>query len=187
MHAEWLGFVFFVQFEVRYPMRNSASSQQPFPLPYPFYLSFESEHTEERFDMPLNLESNKVDGSKYVWTIYISREHCHFVKTGAQITFKAHQGLIMNEWGFHVLTEKDIKGSNMSDLWYSAKLNWEDMVTRGTRLQVERVEENIFHKLIIVLFCHSLHICRCRMGNYIADLLIKHICIFPGRCTCIHT
>ncbi|MCI67574.1 TIR-NBS-LRR type disease resistance protein, partial [Trifolium medium] len=35
-----------------------------------------------------------------------------------------------------------IKGSNMSDLWYSAKLNWEDMVTRGTRLQVERVEES---------------------------------------------
>ncbi|PNX72375.1 hypothetical protein L195_g028265 [Trifolium pratense] len=30
----------------------------------------------------------------------------------------------------------------MSDLWYSAKLNWEDMVTRGTRLQVERVEES---------------------------------------------
>ncbi|MCI49347.1 TMV resistance protein N-like, partial [Trifolium medium] len=48
----------------------------------------------------------------------------------------------MNEWGFHVLTEKDIKGSNMSYLWYSAKLNWEDMVTRGTRLQVERVEES---------------------------------------------
>nr|XP_012569075.1 TMV resistance protein N isoform X3 [Cicer arietinum] len=122
VNVDWVGFVFFVQFEVRYPMPNSASSQHP----YPFYLSFESEHTEERFDMPLSLKSNKVDGSpsEYCWTIYISQEHCHFVKTEAQITFKAYQGLIMKEWGFHMLTEKERKyvdQSNMKKVWLLKK------------------------------------------------------------------
>jgi hypothetical protein len=64
--------------------------------------------------MPLNLESNKVDdGSKYFWMIYISREHCHFVKTGAHITFKAHQGLIIKEWGLRVITKEDTESSRM--------------------------------------------------------------------------
>ncbi|PNX78998.1 disease resistance protein (TIR-NBS-LRR class) [Trifolium pratense] len=56
-------------------------------LPHPFYLSFESEHTEECFEMPLNLER------------------------GAQITFKANQRVIMKEWGMHMLTKKDLEDS----------------------------------------------------------------------------
>jgi len=80
---------------------NSVSLQDSFTstLPHPFYLSFESEHTEERFDMPLSLELDKVDGSKHPWLIYNSREHCHFVKTGAHITFKAYPSLIIKKWG----------------------------------------------------------------------------------------
>jgi hypothetical protein len=80
-------------------------------LPHPFYLSFESEHMEECFQMPLNLEWSMVDGKNYLWTIYIFQDHCHFVKTGAQITFKASQRLIMKEWGLHMLTKKDIEDS----------------------------------------------------------------------------
>jgi hypothetical protein len=126
MHVDWVGFVFSVQFEVRYPMPNCASSHQPFPLPYPFYLSFESEYTEERFDMPLNLELNMIDGKNYIWTIYISREHCHFVKTGAQITFKAHQGFLINEWGLRMLTMRDMDESGMhSMVWLSTETDLE--------------------------------------------------------------
>ena len=135
MHVDLVGFYFSVQFEVRYPMPNSASSQQPFPLPYPFYLSFESEHTEERFDAPLNLERNMVDGRKYLWTINISREHCHFVKTEAHITFKVRQGLIIREWGLCMLTKKYIDASDWSRLLLKRK----GTVTRGTRLQIEEV------------------------------------------------
>jgi hypothetical protein len=61
--------------------------------------------------MPLNLERDMVDGKNYLWTIYISQDHCHFVKTGAQITFKASQRLIMKEWRLHMLTKKDIEDS----------------------------------------------------------------------------
>lgn len=60
--------------------------------------------------MPLNLELNKVDGSSYLWTIYIFQKHCHFVKTGAQITFKAHHGLIIKEWGLRVPIKGDMEG-----------------------------------------------------------------------------
>jgi len=61
--------------------------------------------------MPLNLYLKKVDCSNYLWIIYISRQHFHFVKTGARITFKARQDLIRKEWGFHVLTKQEIQGS----------------------------------------------------------------------------
>jgi hypothetical protein len=81
------------------------------PLPHPFYLSFESEHTEERFEMPLNLEGNEIHGSKYLWIIYISLEHCHFIKTGALIKFKARQNLIMKECGLRLITMEDIEAS----------------------------------------------------------------------------
>ncbi|KAK2361146.1 disease resistance protein RUN1 [Trifolium repens] len=106
MHIDWPGFVFCILFEVN---NHSAVSESPHQslssaLPHPFYLSFESEYTEERFDVSLNLERNMIDGKDYLWTIYISQEHCHFVKTGAQITFKGRQGLIMKEWGLRVLT-----------------------------------------------------------------------------------
>ncbi|XP_045798933.1 disease resistance protein RUN1-like isoform X1 [Trifolium pratense] len=102
-----LGFLFYVTFELNnHPVLSSSSHQSlSSSLPHPFYLSFESEYTEERFDMPLNLELNKIDGLNYIWVIYISQEHCHFVKTGAHITFKARQGLIIKEWGLLPLTK----------------------------------------------------------------------------------
>ncbi|XP_039683215.1 disease resistance protein RUN1 isoform X3 [Medicago truncatula] len=103
-----VGCLFFVKFEVNNCHEVSGSPLGSFssPLPHPFYLSFESEYTEERFDMPLDLEINKVDGKKYLWVIYISRKHCHFVKTGAHITFKARQGLIIKKWGLHAVANK---------------------------------------------------------------------------------
>ncbi|RHN75313.1 hypothetical protein MtrunA17_Chr2g0319811 [Medicago truncatula] len=86
--VKWFGFAFSVAFEVNNCPANSGSPQDSFSsaLPHPFYLSFESEHTEERFDMPLSLELNKIDGSKHLWLIYIFQQHCHFLKTGAHIT-----------------------------------------------------------------------------------------------------
>jgi hypothetical protein len=117
MDADWLGFLFFVTFELNnHDVLSSFPYQShslPPPLPHPFYLSFESEYTEERFDMSLDLERNRVDGKNYLWSIFISREHCHFVETGAQITFKARQGLIIKEWGLRVVTKIDIEGSKM--------------------------------------------------------------------------
>ena len=70
-------------------------------------MAFESEHTEERFDMLLNLKLNKVDGKHYIWMIFISWEHCHFIETGAQITFKACEDLVVKEWGLRAVTKKD--------------------------------------------------------------------------------
>ncbi|CAL5200363.1 unnamed protein product [Lathyrus oleraceus] len=105
------GFAFCVAFEVSNHLGNSGSPQDSFSstLPHPLYLSFESEHTEERFDMPLNLELHKIDGCKYLWLIYISREHCHFLKTGAHITFKACPGLLINKWGVRLVTKNLMK------------------------------------------------------------------------------
>jgi hypothetical protein len=110
MPVDWLGFLFCVTFELNNHSELSSSSHQSL-MPHPFYLSFESEYTEERFDMPLNLELNNVDGEHYLWVIYISREHCHFVDTGAHITFKARQGLTIKEWGLRVLNKKDTENS----------------------------------------------------------------------------
>ncbi|KAK7324668.1 hypothetical protein VNO77_28410 [Canavalia gladiata] len=105
----WIGFAFFAEFETE---NLSTSSDSPHhssssQLPHPFYLSFESEWVEERFDMPLNLELDKIDGS-HSWTIYISREHCHFIKTGAHITFKARPGLVVKNWGLRRIVKQDI-------------------------------------------------------------------------------
>lgn len=87
----------------------SLSSQ----LPYPLYLSFESEQTEETFDMPLRLDLNKVDNSntEHLWLIYISTPHCHFVTTGAQIKFKAHPDVELKTWGLCMVFEHDISSS----------------------------------------------------------------------------
>ncbi|KAK2414733.1 disease resistance protein RUN1 [Trifolium repens] len=118
LQVDWFGFVFCILFVVNSYSVVSGSPHQSLsaPLPHPFYLSFESEYTEERFDMPLNLERNMVDGKNYLWTIYISQEHCHFVKTGARIRFKAGQGLIMKEWGLRMLTKKEIEDSEEATL-----------------------------------------------------------------------
>jgi hypothetical protein len=84
----------------------SLSSQ----LPYPLYLSFECEQTEETFDIPIRLDLNNDGGSnaEHLWIIYISRPHCHFVTTGAMITFKAHPSLEMKQWGLRVVLEHEI-------------------------------------------------------------------------------
>jgi hypothetical protein len=113
MDVDRVGFLFYVKFELSNHHVLSSSSHQSLSLslPHPFYLSFESECTEVRFDMPLNLDSNEVDGEHYLWVIYISQEHCHFVDTGAHITFKARQGLIIKEWGLRVLNKKDTEKS----------------------------------------------------------------------------
>ncbi|XP_050883710.1 disease resistance protein RUN1 isoform X2 [Lathyrus oleraceus] len=105
------GIAFCVAFEVSNHLGNSGSPQDSFSstLPHPLYLSFESEHTEERFDMPLNLELHKIDGCKHLWLIYISREHCHFLKTGAHITFKACPGLLINKWGVRLVMKNLMK------------------------------------------------------------------------------
>ncbi|KEH38848.1 putative TIR domain, winged helix-turn-helix DNA-binding domain-containing protein [Medicago truncatula] len=105
----WLGFAFCVAFVENCCPSTPASSQ----LPYPLYLSFESEQTEETFDIPIQLDLINVDGSnaEYIWLIYISRPHCHFVTTGAQITFKAHPGLELKTWGLHMVFEHDIYSS----------------------------------------------------------------------------
>ena len=57
--------------------------------------------------MPLNLEMNQKYGS-HIWIIYISREHCHFVNTGAHITLKAHPSVKIKQWGLRRILKKDI-------------------------------------------------------------------------------
>jgi hypothetical protein len=82
-------------------------------VPYPLYLSFESEQMEETFDMLLWLDLNKADGSntEHLWLIYISRPHCHFVTTGATVTFKAHPDAQLKIWGFCMVFEHDFSSS----------------------------------------------------------------------------
>ncbi|MED6173527.1 hypothetical protein PIB30_060289 [Stylosanthes scabra] len=106
---DWLGFAFCATFEVnKNSLTNPCSSSK---LPRPLYLSFESENTEECFDFPacLDMEKEHVGPiSRYCWIIYISRAHCHFVKTGTRVTFKACPGLQVKEWGLRMLTMDDI-------------------------------------------------------------------------------
>ena len=91
-----IGFTFSVLFEGNNGDAVARSSHSSFSSSHPFYLSFESEYTEEYFDMRLTLEEN---GSEHIWIIYISREQCHFVKTAAHITFKAQQVLRSRDGG----------------------------------------------------------------------------------------
>jgi len=111
----WLGFAFCVAFVENCRPATSGSSHYSLSsqLPYPLYLSFESEQSEETFDMPLRLDLNKVDGSntQHIWLIYISRPHCHFVTTGAQITFKAHPDVELKTWGLRMVFEHEISSS----------------------------------------------------------------------------
>ncbi|CAL5200730.1 unnamed protein product [Lathyrus oleraceus] len=113
------GFAFFVAFEINNCLANSGSPQDSFSsaLPHHLYLSFESEHTEERFDMPLSLEPHKIDGSKHLWLIYISQEHCHFLKTGAHITFKACSSLLIKKWGVRLVIKDLMKSYTVRRFW----------------------------------------------------------------------
>ena len=47
--------------------------------------------------------------SKYCWIIYISQAHCHFVKTGAHITFKARPGFEIKKWGLRIVFNRDVQ------------------------------------------------------------------------------
>ena len=108
----WIGFAFCVLFELNEGDAVARSPHCAFSSSHPFYLSFESEYTEEYFDMPLNLEMNQKYGS-HIWIIYISREHCHFVKTGAHITFKAHPSVNIKKWGLRRTLKEDIHDYEM--------------------------------------------------------------------------
>ncbi|XP_016169825.1 TMV resistance protein N isoform X2 [Arachis ipaensis] len=102
----WLGVSFYVTSQ--YVLDNCTPPGQ---LRHHFYLSFESEHTEEHFDMPSIVEHHlhSVPGVTHAWIIYVSRVHCHFVKTGARIRFKACQGLKLQKWGFRMVFKQDIE------------------------------------------------------------------------------
>jgi len=50
----WIGFTFWVLFEGNNGDAVARSSHCSFSSSHPFYLSFESEYTEEYFDMPLH-------------------------------------------------------------------------------------------------------------------------------------
>lgn len=99
---DWMGFAFCVIFKVSngFAVRGYSSRQ--------LYLSFVSKHTEEYFDMPLDLKMQYSAGSIHLWIIYISREHCHFVKTGAHITFKGQRGIVIHTWGMRSIFRKDV-------------------------------------------------------------------------------
>jgi hypothetical protein len=107
---KWLGFAFCVAF---------AENCRPTTSGYPLYLSFVSEQMEETFDIPIRSDLNNIYGSdaEHLWLIYISRPHCHFVTTGAQITFKAHPGLVIKQWGLRMVMKHDIDNYSSFDLW----------------------------------------------------------------------
>ncbi|CAJ1956752.1 unnamed protein product [Sphenostylis stenocarpa] len=110
---DWFGFAFCVIFELNNDPGVASSSSQS----HPFYLSFESEYTEEYFDMPLSLNVNQTNESKkHIWIIYISREHCHFVKTGAHITFKAEPCVKIYAWGMRSIFRQDVPAFEMMKL-----------------------------------------------------------------------
>ncbi|KAK2424034.1 disease resistance protein RPV1 [Trifolium repens] len=70
-YDNWIGFIFCVAFVGNCGSTSFGSSQYSFSsqLPHPLYLSFESEHMEETFDIPLRLDLNKGDGSiaEHLW------------------------------------------------------------------------------------------------------------------------
>ncbi|XLT04940.1 hypothetical protein HN51_043707 [Arachis hypogaea] len=52
---------------------------------------------------------DSVPGVTHPWIIYVSRVHCHFVKTGARIRCKACKGLKLQKWGFRMVFKQDIE------------------------------------------------------------------------------
>ncbi|WVZ00977.1 hypothetical protein V8G54_027046 [Vigna mungo] len=119
INDNWIGFGFFVIF--RKITVGGSPPHSSFSSLHPLYLSFESEYTEECFDMRLNLKRDQSYGS--IWIIYISREHCHFVKTGAHITFKAQPNVVINEWGMRPILKQDISDSKEQKYIKFSKLN----------------------------------------------------------------
>jgi len=99
---DWMGFAFCVIYG-----RNNGSAVGHSSW-HSFYLSFVSKHTEEYFDMQHDLEVQYSVVSNHLWIIYISREHCHFVKTGAHISFKAKPSVKIHRWGMRSIFKKDV-------------------------------------------------------------------------------
>ena len=111
LNDNWVGFAFCVTFDINHnlPAIFDSSSQL---LLCPLYLSFESEHVEECFATTLRLDMDEVGlASKYYWIIHISQKHCHFVKTGAHITFKARPGFKVEKWGLRMVFKQDIEAT----------------------------------------------------------------------------
>ena len=138
MDDNWIGFAFCVVFNLNYCPTNSGSTHNNYSsqLSHPLYLSFESEHVEECFHMPLHLKLDQIQDSKqeHRWLIYISRVHCHFVKTGACITFKAHSGLKIRKWGFRTVVEQDIEAEKI-------ELNRKVVIQVDKRLQFHKANQ----------------------------------------------
>ena len=67
--------------------------------------------------MPRQLELDKNQGSelKHLWLIYISRPHCHFVETGACISFKSHSGSKVTSWGIRRVLKNEIHNIRRKD------------------------------------------------------------------------
>ncbi|MED6170782.1 hypothetical protein PIB30_034358 [Stylosanthes scabra] len=85
------------------------------------------EQAEETFSMKCNLDpevrdihgfqTSRKPGVLHLWIIYVSRPHCRFVKTGANITFKTCPGIEMKNWGLRMVFKQDIEAIK-SDLQY---------------------------------------------------------------------
>ena len=139
MNDNWLGFAFCVTFHINNSPAIDGSSS---PLPHPLYLSFESEHTEESFHMPFCLDPDKNDhlqlfnmrhgsssdgSSTHAWIIYISRVHCHFVETGARITFKADPRFKVQKWGLRMVFNHDIEVLKGVKIWELRMISNDDI------------------------------------------------------------
>ncbi|KAL4293229.1 hypothetical protein AHAS_Ahas18G0107200 [Arachis hypogaea] len=68
-----------------------------------FYVT--SQRVLDNFEYHLD----SVPGVTHPWIIYVSRVHCHFVKTGARIRCKACKGLKLQKWGFRMVFKQDIE------------------------------------------------------------------------------
>jgi len=86
--------------------------------------------------MRLNLEALQTNGSAHIWMIYISREHCHFVKTGAHVTFKAQPNVKINAWGMRAILKQDIHDFKVGKYVLLSQLNRD-------HVPFEYVEKNI--------------------------------------------
>ena len=150
----WIGFTFCAAFKAnRHPsISGSSHDSSSSPLPHHFYLSFESEEAEETFNMPLHLDLDKIGSSEHLWLIYISRPHCHFFKSGAHITFKAHPDLEITKWGLRMVFMLDVV-DNMeeSSSYQEAGLLMEPPTASsetGEGSQVDRPPFNYVHESI---------------------------------------